>query len=212
MNAMALDITAMAEIKLTAKTSGSTDALYLIQASDLQEGFNAGYCSLVPALETKSVAFYAYFNSTEYVSFGTKDLGTMAFGLKTNADTDYTLSVTTASGTQTLWIYDKVADQYFELKAGATYDFTATANETNVTRFALSAAPATDPTICHYYNKLEVRNSNGMTVQVLNLDGSATSVADANITTDSKVDIDLSGLAAGQYLVKWNGKELIIQQ
>ncbi len=210
LNVMA-EITAKAKITLTATGTNKTDVVYLVQNSDLNDGYNTGSCSLVPSLDTKAVAFYVYYNNAEYISFGTKDLGEMTFGLKTNADTEYTLTVSQVGGTETLTMLDSNTSSTFELTEGATYNFTATANTTDNTRFHLAAAPVpATPEICHRYGKLEVRGSKGMTVQVLNLDGSATSIADQTMATDNEV-IDLSGLTAGQYLVKWNGKELIIQ-
>jgi hypothetical protein len=48
-----------------------------------------------------------------------------------------------------------------------------------------------------------------MTVKVLNMDGSATSIADVVISSYYQ-EIDLAGLAAGQYKVEWNSQTLII--
>lgn len=64
--------------------------------------------------------------------------------------------------------------------------------------------------ICHRYGKLQVTGSNGMTVKVLNLDGSATSIADTEIYSDYMVEIDLSGLAMGYYMVELNGSIMYI--
>ena len=58
MNVMAIDINAKAQLTLKS-ANNKTDELYLIQASDLKAGLNTAYCSLVPSLATKSVAFYA---------------------------------------------------------------------------------------------------------------------------------------------------------
>jgi len=200
LNVMALDVTAGAQLTLKGTTTNKTDDLYLLQASDLKDGYNTGYCGLVPSLATKSVAFYAYFGGAEYNSFGTKDLGTLAFGLKTNADTDYTLTATNVEGD--LYIYDEVAKKYFTLTEGAVYNFTATANETTTTRFHLASAPApATPGICHQNGRLEFTMYNGASVQVVEYDDNTkVAVAATNITLDYQ-EIDLATLAAGQYLV-----------
>jgi len=200
MNVMAIDITAKAHLTLKGTTTNKTDDLYLIQASDLNAGLNDGYCSVVPGLASKSVAFYAYFDSKEYVSFGTKDLGTLAFGLKTNDDTEYTLTAENVSGD--LYIYDEVAKQYFTLTEGAVYSFTATANETNNTRFHLAAAPAPAvPGICHQNGKLEFTAYEGASVQVVGYEDNTVVAVPATDITLAYQEIDLATLAAGQYLV-----------
>lgn len=198
LNVMALDITAKAQ--LTLKSANKTDDLYLVQASDLNAGLNDGYCAVVPGLASKSIAFYAFFDSKEYSTFGTKDLGTLAFGLKTNDATDYTLTATNVEGT--LYIYDEVDKKYFELKENAVYSFTATANETNNTRFHLAAAPAPAvPGICHQNGKLEFTLYNGASVQVVGYeDNTVVAVPATDITLDYQ-EIDLANVADGQYLV-----------
>ena len=202
LNVMALDLTAKAQLTLKS-ANGVTDELYLVQASDLKAGLNGSYCGLVPSLDSKPVAFYAYFDSKEYVTFGTKDLGTMAFGLKTNAETDYTLTATNVEGTQTLYIYDEVDKKYFELKENEVYSFTATANETNTTRFHLAAAPAPAvPGICHQNGKLEITAYKGANVQVVEYDDNTKVAVPATDITLDYQEIDLANVAAGkQYVV-----------
>ena len=208
LNVMAVTITAKTQITLKATTSNKTDVLYLIQASDLSEGYNSGYCSEVFEMASKEVAFYAYYNSTAYGTFGTKTLGNMAFGLKTNADTDYTLTFTQVSGAETLQMKDNVTGTLFNITEGYVYNFTANANENITTRFQLFVAPST-PEICHRYGKLQVSGSIGQNVVVKNMDDSATSIGTVAITADYQ-EIDLAGLAAGQYKVEWNSQTLII--
>jgi len=200
LNVMAIDITAKAQLTLKGNTTNKTDNLYLVQASDLQDGLNTGYCAAVPSLATKAVAFYAYFGGAEYASFGTKDLGTLAFGVKTNADTEYTLTATNVIGT--LYIYDEVAKKYFELKENEAYAFTATANETNTTRFHLAAAPAPAvPGICHQNGRLEFTAYEGASVQVVGYEDNTVVAVPATDITLAYQEIDLATLAAGQYLV-----------
>jgi len=209
MNVMAITIDAKAKITLKAIASNKTEAVYLIQSADLQDGLNTGYCSLVPNLDNKPVAIYAYYNNAEYATFGTKDLGALAFGLKTNADTEYQLIVSDVEGA-TLVMKDDAENATFNLTEGATYDFTAAANSTINNRFHLYIAPAA-PGICHYGDVLQVTGSNGMTVQINNMDDTQ-AIAPVAITSDSQ-DIDISGLTAGnQYKVVWNSQTLIIRK
>ena len=200
MNVMAIDITAKAQLTLKGTTTNKTDELVLLQSTDLKDGLNTGYCALVPSLATKSVAFYAYFGGAEYGTFGTKDLGTLAFGLKTNDDTEYTLTAENVAGE--LYIYDEVAKQYFTLTEGAVYNFTATANETNLTRFHLAAAPAPAvPGICHQNGRLEFTAYEGASVQVVGYEDNTVVAVPATDITLAYQEIDLATLAAGQYLV-----------
>ena len=207
LNVMALDLTAKVKVTLTANTSATSDVLYLIEASDLQDGLNAAYCAVVPELNNKPIAFYAYYDNTEYSTFGTKNLGAMAFGMKTNADTDYTLSFTQVTGT--LKMKDNVTGTLFDITEGYVYNFTATTSSTINDRFHLFVTPST-PEICHRYGKLQVSGSTGQNVVVKNMDDSATSIGTVAITADYQ-EIAVEGvLAAGQYKVEWNSQTLII--
>jgi hypothetical protein len=209
MNAFAIAYTAKAKVVLTGTTTGQKCTMYLIQSDELNAGVNASYCGPIE-LDGRPVAFYAIYEATNYESFGTKDLGAMQFGLKTNADTEYTLKVSGVEGTQTLVMKDEVAGQTFDLVNNASYNFTATANTTVADRFHLYVAPAV-PGICHYGNVLQVTGSNGMTVQINNMDDTQ-AIAPVAITSDSQ-DIDISGLTAGnQYKVVWNSQTLIIRK
>ena len=206
MNVMAaLSYTAKAKLTLTTTTE-SCD-MYLIQSNDLTDGINA-YCEEMN-MEFRQIAFYAINGTTPYQTYAVKTLGALPFGLKTNAATDYTLTITQVGGAETLTMKDEVTGTVFDLTEGYVYNFTADANQAAITnRFHLFVAPTT-PEICHRYGKLQVSGSNGMTVKVLNMDGSATSIADTNITAAYQ-EISLAGLAAGQYKVEWNSQTLII--
>lgn len=207
MNAFALTYTAKAKVVLTSTSTTETCNLYLIQSEDLAEGVNNGYCSTIE-LDERQVALYAIYSSNNYQTFGTKTLGAMAFGIKTDAGTAYTMTVSAVEGAQTLTLVDEIAGTTFDLTEGAVYNFTTTANSTITDRFHLYVAPSV-PGICHRYGKLQVSGSNGQSVAVKNMDDSATSIGTVAITSDYQ-EIDLAGLAAGQYKVEWNSKTLII--
>ncbi len=202
-NAFATE-TARVEIKVKSSDNKSC-TIDLIQDDAVTTGAATGSAEM--NMTGRQVAFYAMTGGYKYEIYLTKELGELPFGLKTNGSTDYTLSVISASG-ETMTMYDGADGSTFALTAGASKAFTATANSTIEDRFHLFVSAA--PSICHRYGKLQVYGSNGMTVKVLNMDGSATSIADTNITSNLEVDIDLAGLAAGQYKVEWNSQTLII--
>ena len=205
-NVMAISYTAGAKVRITSSDNKTCD-LYLIQSDDLNEGINPTYCGEI-YLADYPVALYAVYSGTNYQTFGTKTMSELALGLKTNASTSYTLEVLQVLGTETLKLYDQENNSYTDLTLGATYPFTATASTTNTTRFIINHAPLAAG-ICHRYGKLQVSGSNGQSVAVKNMDDSATSIGTVAITADYQ-EIDLAGLAAGQYKVEWNSQTLII--
>ena len=206
-NISAINYSAMAVVTLTDQSSHSSE-LILIQSDDLNDGYNNGWCGEIYDLSERTIAFYSFYNSKNYESFGTKEFGNMPLGLKTGADGSYTLTVSGVVGTETLVIRDNQTGDLFNLTEGATYNFTATANDNTTARFQLYVAPST-PEICHRYGKLQVSGSNGQSVVVKNMDDSATSIGTVAITADYQ-EISLAGLAAGQYKVEWNSQTLII--
>lgn len=198
--------TETARVKIKVKSSDNKSCTITIVQDDAATT-GAAIGSAEMNMTGRSIAFYTINGSYKYELYLTKEFGELPFGLITNASTDYTMSVVSASG-ETMTMYDAVDGSTFALTAGASKAFTATANSTIEDRFHLFVSAA--PSICHRYGKLQVFGSNGMTVKVLNMDGSATSIADTNITSNLEVDIDLAGLAAGQYKVEWNSQTLII--
>ena len=198
--------TETARVKIKVKSSDNKACtITIVQDDAATTGAATGSSEM--NMTGREVAFYAMNGGYKYEIYLTQELGELPFGLKTNASTSYTLSVPAASG-ETLSLYDAVDGSIYPLTAGASYPITAAANSTIEDRFHLFVAAS--PSICHRYGKLQVFGSNGMTVKVLNMDGTATSIADTNITSNLEVDIDLAGLAAGQYKVEWNSQTLII--
>ncbi len=207
MNVFAITYTAKAKVVMKSD-DGQSSTLYLIQSDDLTDGVNASYCGPID-LDGREIAIYAVFEGVNYESFGSKDISGLTYAFKTNDSESYTFTVSKVEGTETI-VWADAAGGTYSLTEGATWNMTKAQLAAGLT--TSTASVVVTPEICHRYGKLEVRGSNGMTVQVLNLDGTATSVADTDITTDAEVDIDLDELTPGQqYLVKWNGKELIIQ-
>ena len=202
-NVMAITYNAKAKITLASSSTYTCDVT--IGQSDDVVGFSGSEMNM----DGRVVAFYAIAGTTNYQTLRGNNLAALPFGLKTNGDTDYTLTISNVSGSETLKMKDEVTGTVFDLTEGYVYNFTATANQAAITdRFHLYVAPST-PEICHRYGKLQVSGSNGQSVAVKNMDDSATSIGTVAITADYQ-EISLAGLAAGQYKVEWNSQTLII--
>ena len=204
MNVMALTITGKAKITMTCP--GQTATAYVAEVTEYAEGIDPSSVLLYD--EGAQISVYPIYNSNNYEKLFAKSISNYYMGFKTMTGvTDYTLTFTQVAGTMS--IYDQVADQLVNVTEGGTYNFTATANTRVEDRFIINYVPSA-PKICHRYGALQVYGSKDMTVKVLNMDGTATSIADTNITTNLEVEIDLAGLATGQYKVEWNSQTLII--
>jgi len=195
-NAFAITYTAKAKVVLSDGTQKST--LYLLQADEIGTTVDAAYCGELD-MEGVEIAFYALYNGVKYETFGLKDLGTLAFGMKTNASTNYSITVSKVEGTP-LVMKDNETGETHTLTEGATWNFTATANSTDDTRFVLAAAPAV-PGICHQNGKLEFTAYEGASVQVVGYEDNTVVAVPATDITLAYQEIDLATLAAGQYLV-----------
>ena len=204
MNVMALTVTSRAKITMTCP--GQTAIAYVAEVAEYAEGVDPSSTLLYD--DGAQISIYTTYSGSNYEKFYAKTIANDYLGFKTMAGvTDYTLTFNQVAGTMT--IYDQVADQLINVTEGGTYNFTATANTRVEDRFIINYVPSA-PKICHRYGALQVYGSKDMIVKVLNMDGTATSIADTNITTNSEVEIPLTGLAAGQYKVEWNSKTLII--
>lgn len=203
---MALTPTAVAIITMTGNTSGDFDKLTLAESTTdgFTTGYDNGYDSYQPDANIPGI--YAISGTNRFSTCMTNDLDNQEIGVITGTDTEYTLTFASVSG-RTLKIYDKVTDVETEISNTGSYVFTAVANTRIDNRFVINFTPVTE--ICHRYGKLQVSGSKGQTVKVLNMDGSATSIADVAITSHYQ-EIDLAGLTTGQYKVEWNSKTLII--
>ena len=186
-----------AKATLTLDSKGGDQCIMTIAQSD---DATISKLSAHMNMDYRQIAFYAISGGDKYEIFANTDLATLAFGLMTNAETDYTLTATNVVGT--LYIYDEVDKKYFTLTEGAVYTFTATANETNTTRFHLAAAPAPAvPGICHQNGRLEFTAYEGASVQVVGYEDNTVVAVPATDITLAYQEIDLATLAAGQYLV-----------
>ena len=189
-------------------TMGSSQ-VKIREAATLNDGYTAGYC----VLDANGTGVVVYNNITEgsrWSQWGCKDIEGIKLAFTPTA-TSVSFSFSDLVGT--LYLVDATDGSRTPIVAGTPYNFTVAAGEVGTAindRFSISKLASIATEICHRYGKLQVTGSYGMTVKVLNMDGSATSIADTNITSDATVEIDLAGLATGQYKVEWNSQTLII--
>lgn len=187
-----------------------TSTLKIRECADFSNAFDNGFD--VTNVNTTGVNVYAVLpEGKRWSQWGTNDVEGAVIGFTPEA-TSVSFNFTTVEGPQ-LYLVDANDGSRTPIVAGTPYNFTVAAGEVGTqinNRFSISKLASIGAEICHRYGKLQVSGSYGMTVKVLNMDGSATSIADTNITTDATVEIDLAGLAAGQYKVEWNSQTLII--
>ena len=149
-NVMAVDYTAKAVVTLEAE-SGYTCQLSLRQATT--------YGALTGSemnMDGRKVALYALDGTTPLQIAKATDLTDVKLGLKSDASTNYTLTVSEVEGTETLYIWDGTTASY-ALTEGAVYNFTATASATDEARFVIKKAPLpTVPSLCFNNNILEI--------------------------------------------------------
>lgn len=209
-NAMAIDYTAKAKVTLTAVESSFTCDL------KLSEYAGAGVLSGSPMnMEDRKVALYALNGATKLEIARATTFIDVPLGLLTDASTNYTLTVSSVAGTETMKIYDKETGLYYDLTEGASYNFTATANTTNEDRFVLNYAAPTPAEfeICFRDNQLQI-TANPYAENVVVKDANDTKVVDVAPVTPYQ-EIDLSALAAGRYTVELAGgahKFIIVKQ
>jgi hypothetical protein len=201
--------TALAVINISSESGNGNDVLTLLEGTTYSNAYESGAdaIKLMNDGSAYSINLYAEVGGQNLAIVATNDLSGTALTFKSNTtETSYTMTFSSVMGTVKL--YDAVTGTETVMANSGTYNFTCPANQTIAGRFVINYTPSA-PAICHRYGKLQVSDSNSMTVKVLNMDGSATSIADVVISSYYQ-EIDLSGLAAGQYKVEWNSQTLII--
>jgi len=197
-NVMAVTYTAKAKVTISS-TSGYECELTLRQADTY--GALSGTEMYMSGME---VALYALNGTTPLQIAKASDLTDVKLGLKTDATTSYTITVSAVEGTETLYIWDADSASY-ALTAGASYTFAAAANATDEARFVIKKAPLpTAQGICFNYNILTLTKYAGATVEVF-ADGAATAAVTANVPSDLPFDVDLNAQASGKYKVVVSG-------
>lgn len=140
-NVMAVDYTAKANLLLQA-TSGEDCEMYLRQSDSY--GTLEGYDMF---MDNRQVALYAINGENKLQMAKAADLTNLALGLKTDASTTYTITVSGAEGDLILYdLADMTNIKLYPLVNGQI-EFTAPANSTIEDRFVINYVPA--PT-CDY--------------------------------------------------------------
>lgn len=209
-NAMAIDYTAKAKVTLTAVESTFTCDLML------SEYAGAGVLSGSPMnMEDRKVALYALNGAAKLEIAKATDLGSVPLGLLTDASTNYTLTVSSVAGTETLYIHDNVAGLDYALTEGASYNFTATASTTDETRFYLKKASSGELNVCFIDNKLQI-NDNPYDAPIVIKDANGDEIAGSPFAASTPlVDMTAIGAAGDRFTVEFAGgarKFIIVKQ
>ena len=196
MNVMAVE-TARVELEIMS-SDNKGGKVTLILNDEATAGAATGSAEI--NMSGRTVAIYAINGGYNYQIYKSNSLADLYIGLKTNASTDYTFKVLSATG-ETLYLKDEVEGWTMPLTAGTTQTCTMPANQDAITtRFHLAAAPAV-PGICHQNGRLEFTAYEGASVQVVGYDDNTVVAVPATDITLAYQEIDLATLAAGQYLV-----------
>lgn len=135
-NVMAVDYTAKANLLLGA-TSGEDCEMYLRQSDSY--GTLEDYDMF---MDNRQVALYAINGEQKLQMAKAKDLTNLALGLKTDASTTYTITVSGVAGDETLVLFDLLENEEYDLVNNAVINITAAANSTIEDRFVINYVPA----------------------------------------------------------------------
>ena len=139
-NAMAVDYTAKANLLLEA-TSGEDCDLYLRQSNSYSAlgGYDMN-------MTNREVALYAISGEQKLQMAQAPAISNLALGLKTDASTSYTITVSGVAGDEVLVLFDLETQEQYNLTEGNVINFTITGDERNSTiedRFVINyQAPA----------------------------------------------------------------------
>lgn len=139
-NAMAVDYTAKANLLLEA-TSGEDCDLYLRQSNSYSAlgGYDMN-------MTNREVALYAISGEQKLQMAQAPAISNLALGLKTDASTSYTITVSGVAGDEVLVLFDLETQEQYNLTEGNVINFSITGDERNSTiedRFVINyQAPA----------------------------------------------------------------------
>ncbi len=161
-NVMAVTYTAKANLLLEA-TSGENCELYLRQADSY--GALGGYEMY---MDGRQVALYALNGTTPLQMATAANLENVKLGLKSDASTSYTITVSGVEGSETLYLWDGTSASC-ALTEGAVINLTATASATDEARFVIKKSELpTTPQLCFEKNVLKVIAHEGESLVVKN--------------------------------------------
>lgn len=200
--AAAAATTAKAKIAIAATdNSTGTDNLYILEGDTYSDALDDGKDAVKIMNDgTGAINLYAVLGGNNLQMCYTNDITNLPLTFASSTATAYTMTFSNVSGTVKL--FDAVTGTETVLANSGTYNFTCAANSTIADRFFINYVPAA-PQICHRYGKLQVTGMKDTNVVVKNMDDSATSIGTVAITANYQ-EIDLAGLAAGQYKVEYN--------
>ena len=190
-------------VNISMTSASSTATLLLVEDADHNATYENGYDAYAPV----GAAMYAVLGTDQLSKVWTDNLDEVKIAFSTTEEVTLTFSGVTG---RELKLWD--GTQEVTVANDGKMTFTPTA-AMYVTINDPAATPA-EPNICHRYGKLEVYASDGQNVEILTQDGK-TSITTVAITADYQeivLDDVLAGQAAEYYMVKWNGKELIIKK
>lgn len=196
LNAMATDF-AVATLTLKGNTSLEEGEVTLVKTDDPAA---ASFCAPL-YIDQYQVVMFAINGSEKYQVWANADLADLPLGIKTYTDANYTITVSNVSGSETLNLYDAVANQTIALTEGKTYEFTADPSQTITNRFSISNPAPGLPEICFTYNVLSLTNYIGAIVTIFKENETVATVT-KNVDTNAKTDIDLKEKESGRYVVK----------
>lgn len=133
LNAMATDF-AVATLTLKGNTSLEQGEVTLVKTDDPAA---SSFCAPL-YINQYDVVIYTINGSEKYQIWANADLTNFPLGIKTYSDASYTITVSNVSGSETLSLYDVVADQTIALTEGQTYPFTAATNSFINDRFIIN--------------------------------------------------------------------------
>lgn len=202
--AMAVNAAVATKAKITVTSvGGGNDVFIMYEDASYSAAYESGkdVMKLMNDANDYSINLYASTTIGDLATIATNDLTNTPLTFKSNkTETSYTMTFSNVTGTVKL--FDAVTGTETVLANSGTYDFTCAANQTIADRFFINYVPAA-PEICHRYGKLQVTGMKDTNVVVKNMDDSATSIGTVAITANYQ-EIDLAGLAAGQYKVEYN--------
>ncbi len=206
MNVMAATVAGMAKVTIKGVETGKYCALTIAELSDGVAGLNPGYYAELNT-EGKDVQMYVTYGGKNYQTFGS-NAATMAdlqLGIKTDASTSYTLTASGVTGTPLKIMINGVT---YTITAGMSETITLPASSTlpaagDEAKYKVNPSAPAAP-ICFNYNKLEINVAPANPIIVTDKNGTAVTGSPFAVTTTV---IDLSGEAAGRYIVTYDGKE-----
>jgi len=138
MSMAAITPTATAVITMTGDVSGSYDVLTLVESTTdgFTDGYENGYDVYQVLANIPSIYAVCGSGAYRFATSMTNSLTDNPIGIKTGTDTEYTMSF--ASVTGTIKLYDLVESKVVTLASGDEYHFTAAASSTIENRFVIN--------------------------------------------------------------------------